>query len=488
MTGLAVVVAVAVACALIWITTRATAQRNEAGIVTGATARGMQVGGLLGRNLVRSLRFRIRYVLARRHRRQEIKDEHHLRTAEEAAQVLGGMKGVFMKIGQIVSFANESLPENARQALQGLQQDAPPMAFSLVRQVVEEELGDDIGRAFSSFDEEPLAAASIGQVHRARLSTGEIVAVKVQYPGVADAIHADLKSTNVLATMINTVNKSIDAKAVVEELRERLTDELDYVREARNQSLFRQLWDGHPYIRIPRVYENLTRPRMLVQEFCQGLNFYDFLEVANAPEKATAVNVLMDFVYESMFRFHVFNGDPHPGNYIFHEDGGITFLDFGCIKYFDNALIDQLTEMSRSLLDGDRDRFARICLDIQIVLPGRPMDVEFLWEFFKYQMGPYLEDKVFTFDQGWLARAPEVMDMQKMQNINLPPDLIFFNRITFGLNAIFHKLEARANFHQMNRRYLYPDENLPPAVARLGFDLPGKFMDSRKAPAQRPDV
>ncbi len=484
--SIATITAILVATLLAMILRRIASQQNEAGIATSATARFLRIGGMMWRNTSRKLRYRLRYLISTHEHRQHLKSEVHLQNAEEAAQILGNMKGVFMKIGQIVSFANESMPENARNAMQSLQQDAPPMAFSLVRTVVEEELSAELDTVFSFFDEEPLAAASIGQVHKATLLDGSQVAVKVQYPGVADAIRADLNASSMLATMINTVNKSIDAKAVVAELKERLTDELDYVREAHNQQLFYDFWRDHPFIRIPKVYHEYTKPRMLVQEFKQGLTFYDFLETANQTEKNTAVHVLMDFVYDSMFRFHVFNGDPHPGNYIFHEDGAITFLDFGCIKYFSEDLITNITSLSHTLLANDRDGFAQACRNIEIVLPDRAMDTEFLWEFFKYQIGPYLEDKVFTFNQQWLDKASEVMDIGKMQKINLPPDLIFFNRITFGLNAIFHKLGASANFHQMNRRYLFPEENIAPAVARLGITLEPHFITVDKAIAARP--
>lgn len=462
-------------------------KQAETGIPTSASARMLKLGGLTGRSLYRKLRYKLRALIANRERRQKLHDEYHLQTAEEAAKVLGNMKGVFMKIGQIVSFANESMPEHARAAMAQLQQDAPPMAFPLVRGVVEEELGADLGSVFKEFSEEPLAAASIGQVHRAKLLDGTDVAVKVQYPGVADAIRADLNATGVLAAMINSVNKNIDAKAVVAELRERMLDELDYRREAQNQQLFCDLWANHPYIHIPKVYHEHTRGRMLVQEFKKGLKFYDFLQASTQKERNLTVHVLMDFVYDSMFRFHVFNGDPHPGNYIFHEDGGITFLDFGCIKYFDTKLIDDLQAMSRALVSGDRTDFAKFCRAIQIVLPNRPMDVEFLWDFFSYHIGPYVKDEIFTFDKAWLEKAGDIMDTRKLQGINLPPDLLFFNRITFGLNAIFHKLGASANFYKMNLRYLHPERNLPPAVSYLGVMLDERFASAQKMPAARPE-
>ncbi len=460
-------------------------RKNEAGIVTGLASRAVQVGSLFTRGILRKLWLRLRQILASHEHKKELEEQYHLTTAQEAAGVMGNMKGVFMKLGQIASFANDALPEQAQQALRGLQQNAPPMAFSLVRGVVESELQGDLSRFFKDFEEEPLAAASIGQVHKAKLHDGTAVAVKVQYPGVDRAIENDLKATAGLAFLINQINKNTDAQAVVAELKERLLDELDYRKEAANQKLFHELWEGHPLIRIPRVFPEISSKRVLCQEFKRGLGFYDFLKHSTDRERQTAVLVLNDFVFDSMHRFHVFNGDPHPGNYIFHEDGGITFLDYGCVKYFEPGFIGDLLTMNRTLVEGDRETFDKMVLQLKLILPGRPYDRDWMWNFFQYHASPFLKDEDFHFTAEWVAKAREIMDPVQLQQINLPPDLLFFNRITFGLNAIFQKLGARANFHQCYRRYLFESENVPPAVARVGARLPERFLSAAKKPVQR---
>lgn len=481
--GIAVGVWLLLRLLLYWLANRT----NEAGISTGMASRASQMGGLLTRNFRRRMYLRVRGLIATRERKKQLEHEYHLKSAEEAAEVMGNMKGVFMKLGQIVSFAKDTLPEPAQQALRGLQQDAPPMSFELARGVVEEELGADVGKFFKHVDEEPLAAASIGQVHRARLKDGTQVVLKIQYPGVDAAIENDLKFSGRLAAIINLVHKNADAKAIVAELKERLRDELDYRVELKNQQLFYDLWQGHPLIRIPKVYPEVSRKRVLCQEYKRGLSFYDFLEVANAREKQLAVMVLNDFVFDSMHIHHVFNGDPHPGNYIFHEDGGITFLDFGCVKHFEPGFIGKLQAMNRSIIAEDLEAFEALIRDLELVLPGRPLDIDFLWEFFAYHSAPFREDREFAFTQEWVQQAGEVMNPKDLQKLNLPPDLVFFNRITFGLNSIFQKLGASANWHRLYRRYLFEEENVPPALHHVGVELPERFLSAKQVIDPKPE-
>lgn len=485
MTGLTIallassIVAAGIAC-WVWVEMR---RQNAAGISTTILARTSQIGTMITRSAVRKALLRLRMVIASKQKRRKMAEAHHLKTAQEAAALLGNMKGVMMKIGQIVSFAAETMPAEAQQALTGLQKDAPPMDFALVRQVLEAELGCEIGVHFKSIDEEPLAAASIGQVHKATLRNGEVVALKVQYPGVDSAIESDLKFSQGLAHMINAVHKNADAKAVVAELSERIRDELDYRKEARNQQLFYELWRGHPLISVPRVYPELTSKRVLCQEFKRGLDFYQFLEVARPAEKQLAVFVLNDFVFDSMHRFHVFNGDPHPGNYLFREDGGIIFLDFGCIKYFPAPFMADVVGLNRAIAEVDREGFDRLVRKLQLILPDRPYDRDWMWAFFLYHAGPFATDQVFTFTSEWVNQAKTVMDPKNLRQVNLPPDLLLFNRITFGLNAIFLKLGASANFHRLYRRYMYPDEGAPPSLAVAGVTLPERFLSAEKQPA-----
>ena len=376
---------------------------NHAQITTRMGGRMSRISGLAIRAGIRRATYGLRQLVANRKRRQELKNEYTLKTAEEAAQVMGQMKGVFMKIGQIVSFAHDAIGEDAQEALRSLQKAAPPMSFDLARSVIESELGQPLATCFDWVDEIPLAAASIGQVHRARLTNGDEVVLKVQYPGVAEAITNDLRFAGGLIAMIDAIYPNADGKAVVAELRERLADECNYELELKNQAQFARLWEGHPLVHIPKVYPEFSSRKVLCQEYVDGLGFYDFLEVATETEKRTAVFVLNDFVFDSMHRYHLFNGDPHPGNYLFHHDGRVTFLDFGCVKFFEADFIAQLQGLNRAIVEQDMEAFERYVRSLSIVLPGRPYDQDFRWSFFEYHAAPFAKDEVFTFTPEYIA-------------------------------------------------------------------------------------
>lgn len=453
-------------------------RRNAAGIATGMSGRALTIGGLATRTAARKAALKMRSLVAGQQAKKDLEAKYHLKSSEEVAAVMGQMKGVFMKLGQVASFARESLPPEARKALETLQNDAPPMAFALVEKVVVAELGPMAAR-FSDFDREPLASASIGQVHRARLKSGEDVVVKVQYPGVDEAIRSDLRFTQGLVAMGSAMFRNTDTAAMIEELKARLIDELDYRLEAKNQAHFHAIWEGHPLIRVPRVHVAHSAQRVLVQDFVSGLSFNEFVAAATPDEKRLAMLVMNDFVFDSMHLFKIFNGDPHPGNYLFEPDGGVTFLDFGCVKRFEGPFLSGVQALNRAIVERDEVAFEACLRQTGIILEGRPYDRERSWAFFDYHARPFAKDEVFAFTSEYLHEAAETMKIDTVKRFNLPPDLIFFNRITFGLNAIFGRLDARENFHRYYRRYIFPDENVPPSLAHVGVELPSKFLPSR---------
>jgi predicted unusual protein kinase regulating ubiquinone biosynthesis (AarF/ABC1/UbiB family) len=447
-------------------------RQNQAGIPT--SGRGLMIGSFMGRRLFRKAWLRARMAVATRRRKEEMAARAGIRSAEEAVLLLGSMKGVFMKVGQIVSFAHDALPEQAKGMLQGLQKDAPPMAFELVRQVIEVELGGDLGRRFRDVEEVPLAAASIGQVHRARLKGGGDVVVKVQYPGVDTAIAGDLVALERMGKVIGAVSPAFDVESVLRELRARIQEELDYRLEARNQALFRRLWEGHPLIRVPRVFAEHTTRRVLTSEHVAGFGYYDFVREADERDKRTASATIHDFVFDSMFCHLVYNGDPHPGNYLFHEDGAVTFIDFGCVKRFSRESMTNIKTFFRAILEGDRATHDEYVPVLGLVRPGRDWDHERMWAHWRYHLEPYISGE-FEFTAEYLARGRDVMAPKNTKDMNLPADLLFFTRITFGLNAIAQQLGSRGNFHQSARRHFYPEEDGVSALGLVGVDLPERF-------------
>lgn len=290
--------------------------------------------------------------------------EFHVRTAERYAELLGHSKGALMKAGQMLSFVSSSPAVPAefqaiyQAALTRLRDNAPPMEPELARSVLERELGQRTESAFAEFEWEPLAAAPIGQVHGARLHDGREVAVKIQYPGVADAINADLKNNELLATFLGLMfglsprKISFDIRGAGREMSARITEELDYRLEASNQAGFADIYRGHPFIHIPEVIAELCTDRVLTQELVRGKSWGDALSCEQELRDQWA-EAIWRFVYATNHRFRLFNADPHPGNYLFHDDGSVSFLDFGCVKWFGRGQSEMMNAIGRACLRDD---------------------------------------------------------------------------------------------------------------------------------------
>jgi predicted unusual protein kinase regulating ubiquinone biosynthesis (AarF/ABC1/UbiB family) len=369
------------------------------------------------------------------------------------------MKGAFMKLGQMLSFVSDEVPEELRLALTSLQASAPPMDFALLRAVAEEQLQRPLERAFASFDERPLASASIGQVHRATLPTGEEVAVKIQYPGVAEAIAADLDNATMLYRMITPFYPGLDARPVVDELRARIGEELDYAREAENQRRFAALYDGHPFIRVPRVIDSHSTSRVLTTEFVRGRRFEEVCTLDEATRSRYG-EIIFRFVFGTILCHGMFNGDPHPGNYLFDDQGRVVFLDFGCVKYFPKQMLDDWRALVRTHLFEDKPAFARQLVALGFIPSVDGFDPEMLFDYFGYFYEPIQEDREFVFSRGYNARSfkqvfkPAGRYDGLAQKLNMPPDFVFVNRIQWGVHSVLAYLEARGNFHRIERELL----------------------------------
>lgn len=292
--------------------------------------------------------------------------EFAARTAERYAEALGRSKGALMKAGQLLSFVSmgPAVPAEFQRTYQAtlarLRADAPPMAPELTRQVVEAELGRPREEAFATFAPEPLAAASIGQVHEATLADGRRVAVKVQYPGVAEAIEDDLRNNELLTTFLGLLvglspkKVRIDRRGIAEEIRARITEELDYEHEAANQREFAAWYRGHPFVHIPEVVDERSTRRVLTQEFVGGRAWDDAL-AQPAGLRDRWGEAIYRFLFGAEHHFLTFHADPHPGNYAFHDDGTISVMDFGCVKRQPAEWLAQTNAILSACLRGDLD-------------------------------------------------------------------------------------------------------------------------------------
>jgi predicted unusual protein kinase regulating ubiquinone biosynthesis (AarF/ABC1/UbiB family) len=412
---------------------------------------------------------RARRVFTPHEERAALDEAHQIRTTAQVVDTLGQMKGALMKIGQMASYLDDGLPEPVQAALATLQQDAPAMSPELCAQVVRAELGGDPATVFASWDPAPIAAASIGQVHRARTHDGIDVAVKVQFPGVDEAIRADLTTSDVLFRAISLLFPGLDPAPLVEELRARLVEELDYTQEAANQRLFADYYAGHPYVRIPRVVDELSTARVLTTEYATGARFAEVEQWPQA-ERDLAAECIYRFVFRSLYRLHAFNGDPHPGNYLFSGGGVVTFLDFGLVKHYAPDEVALFEDLIRAMvLQHDIPRFRSVLEAHDVLRRDAAFGNDDVREYFGHFYEFVDKDRVVTFSPEYASETVRrffdttgpYAHVAKASNV--PPAFVITQRINLGLHAVLGRLRATANFRKIAEE-LWPMVDGPPST------------------------
>lgn len=410
---------------------------------------------------------RARRTFASAARREELDRSFELATADQVATVLGNMKGALMKLGQMASYLDDGLPQPVREALASLQQDAPPMSPALAAQVIETELGQPPDRLFDTWDELPLASASIGQVHRAITHDGRAVAVKVQFPGVDRAIASDLANTDVFMSMMGMLFPGLETGPLVGELRSRLLEELDYTLEAANQRLFSDWYRGHPFIHVPEVVGDLSTRKVLTTELAIGTRFGEVESSWSQAERDLAAETIYRFVFRSLYRLGAFNGDPHPGNYLFEPGGRVTFLDFGLVKRFSPQEIAVFADMAQALcLERDPGRYRRVLEMANVLKPGADMTDGEVLDYFGYFYEPVLEDREMTITHEYSSQALSKVfsrsgEVSKFGNV--PPAFVIIQRINMGVFSVLASLNATANWRRIAEE-LWPWVDGPPAT------------------------
>jgi predicted unusual protein kinase regulating ubiquinone biosynthesis (AarF/ABC1/UbiB family) len=393
----------------------------------------------------------------------------HDQIALRLAEVLGDMKGAAMKIGQLLSFVDLDLPPDVRnsyhEALATLRDQAPAFDVDAIEAVVRDDLGAPPEAVFAEWDREPLAAASIGQVHAARLDDGTEVVVKVQYPGVAEAVRADLRNAEVFAPLARLISPNQEIEPLLDELRERVDDELDYRREATYQRAFASRYAGHPFIRVPAVVEELSADRVLVTERVRGRRFDDVVRHGTEHEKQQVGEMIFRYAFGSIGRFRLFNGDPHPGNYLISEpddEGDVTvaFIDYGSVKMFSRERYQMMRAVDDAVARDDEDGFLRTMRATGFLQPGVQVDEDRLWEWFRLYTRPIIADQPFEFTPEFASevlrtttdiRSPYADVLRKL---NLPPDYLLLNRIQWGLNSVLGRLGARNHWRAIRDEYV----------------------------------
>lgn len=425
---------------------------------------GAKVGGTYAATAARK-------AFASAERRIELDDRRQLLTAEHVATELGQMKGALMKIGQMASYLDDGLPEPLRMALAQLQSGAPPMSGELAAGVIRDELGAPPDEIFVEWDPVPIAAASIGQVHRAialdPVTGDEIpVAVKVQYPGVAEAITADLKNADMLGMLLKQGFGGLDPDEMVAEIKERLADELDYRLEATNQQRFADAYRDHPTIHVPDVAPSYSTGKVLTSQLVNGHTWAELL-TWDQRERDLAGETIFRFVFRSLYRMRAFNGDPHPGNYLFHGSGRVTFLDFGLVKLFTDEEMDIFAAMVKSAaVDDDIVEFRSIVERAGMLRPGAPVSTEAVGAYFQQFYEPVRLDREMRWTGEYassIVRHTFDRTSPISQYATVPKAFVFIQRINLGLYALLGELGATGNYRRIAEE-LWPFVDGPPST------------------------
>src|SRR4051812_39884147 len=285
-------------------------------------------------------------------------------TARELVKQLGQMRGAAMKIGQVLSTVDfTAIPESEREefkaTLASLRDDVPPLPFKAIEKLLDDELEMPLSEAFSEFEPEAFAAASIGQVHRAITQDGRQVAVKVQYPGIAEAVETDLRNAQMLFPLVKRLAPGLDVKALAQELRERIADELDYEVEAQNHRAMARGWRDHPFVYVPPVDTKLSRRRVLVTEYLEGKRFEAVKQLDEA-QRDRFGEIVFRFFFGTLKHLRRAAGDPHPGNYLLLADGRVGFLDFGLMRVIDADYLEQEQALARAVIGHDAEGVHRL--------------------------------------------------------------------------------------------------------------------------------
>jgi predicted unusual protein kinase regulating ubiquinone biosynthesis (AarF/ABC1/UbiB family) len=358
----------------------------------------------------------------------------------------GELKGIAMKVGQILSYVDGSLDPEARQFLAVLQLYSQPTPFAQIERTIQEDLGARSQALLARIEREPVAAASIGQVHRAIREDGTPVAVKVRYPGIDTAIRADFKVAAIGKVMARAFAPGVDIEEIIEEAQARFLEECDYSLEARRQARFVDLFAGHDAIAIPAVHLDWSGPRVLTTSWREGAGLEAFLQSRPSPEaREQAARSLYEFYVGTLYRHGLFNADPHPGNLLFSPEGRVTILDHGCVREFDRDTVAGLVRLSCAVRADDEDQVQAALSAIGMPKPAVDFEVTrgLLRGFFDPLLTPGRH--AVPADRA-VAMGETVKLKRKLMRMRLPGKLMFLFRIRFGLYAVLSRIGAEVDW------------------------------------------
>lgn len=396
--------------------------------------------------------------------------------ARKSAEVLGNLRGLAAKVGQTASYVDGFIPPEQREAyekaLSKLQSATPASPPEQIQDLLITELGKAPKDIFQSFNVAPIASASIGQVHRATLLDGTDVAVKIQHAGIEAAVESDLKNVSMLEGVVNLAGpRGLRAGKIFEEVLLRFRQELDYRAEARHQMGFRKLHEGDPLIRIPEVYFDFSTKRVLTSRFVEGMTLD---EAAKQPREIRALyaEALWRFVFRGNLVGGAFNADPHPGNYIFHPDGAVTFLDFGCVQPIPDPIRRAAIGAHQAVVSGDTKAFDQQIAEMLGTRGGEFGEATLNYTrrcFAPLMGGPYRLTSAYASDLfGEVRTLKKSMSAKDGSFVAPPPQLALMNRLQFGFYSVIAKLDVEVDYGAVEEQFL--SEAAALETGRLQFD------------------
>ena len=379
-------------------------------------------------------------------------NKEHEKNAEDLKNILGSLKGPIMKIAQLLSTVPDLLPEEYVNELTKLQSNAPPMGWNFVKRRMKNELGFDWLDSFDSFEKEPFAAASLGQVHRA-VYKGENVVCKLQYPDMNSIVDADVNQLKLIFSIYKKIDKSIDTSEIQKEISVRIKEELEYKQEQKHIQLFNLIFNEFNEVRIPKVYKEISTNRLISMNFLPGNKLLHFKKYPHAVRQKIAKNMFTAWYYP-FYKYGVIHGDPHLGNYSSDKNANINLLDFGCIRVFKPSFVKGVIDLYHAIKNNDTDLaihayeswgFENISKDL--------IDVLNIWAKFLYS--PLMENKLRKMQDtnsstyGAEAASKVHRELKKIGGVKPPREFVFMDRAAIGLGSVFLHLDAKLNWYKL---------------------------------------
>jgi predicted unusual protein kinase regulating ubiquinone biosynthesis (AarF/ABC1/UbiB family) len=457
---------------------------------TSRLGRSARLGGLVAGQSARWVGTRAANALRSPDRAEAATGERATALARELVEQLGQMRGAAMKVGQVLSTIDfTALPEeereNFKQTLAQLRDDVPPLPYKRLEKLLREELGEKPSAIFAEFDEEAFAAASIGQVHRAVTRDGDTVAVKVQYPGVAEAVETDLRNLSLLLPLVKRLAPGLDVKALYAELRERIAEELDYELEAQNQRAVARAHAGHPFAFVPAVHTPLSSRRVLVTDLIEGARFEEVKQRDDATRDRFG-EIVFRFYFGLVHYMRRVSGDPHPGNYLLLDDGRVGFLDFGLMRVIDDEHMGREVAIARAVDGKDAEALHAALTDGGYLPEPDTFAPEDLLAQISAMGAWYLEPGERRFSPRYVAKlldetsGPRSPWFAQMRRQTLPPQALLMRRMEGLVFSTLGEVRAAADWNAIAREY-YADAapSTPLGEAEHAFWAPSRARITR---------